>query len=84
MAARGQIATSSLRRLASRPEIAGHVCAQTVDTSAWRLKPLAWVVDPTTARRVSNIAYGAADVAGLSGKDGIRRLARRPVEIDVA
>jgi glutamine---fructose-6-phosphate transaminase (isomerizing) len=72
------------KEIHEQPEVVGHTLARYIDMAALRLKPFAWPVDPTQLKRVSVVGCGTAYMAGLVAKYWIERLARLPVEIDVA
>ena len=67
-----------------QPEVVGHTLARYIDMGLLKLKPFAWPADPTRLKRVSIVGCGTAYMAGLVAKYWIERLARLPVEIDVA
>ena len=72
------------KEIHEQPEVVGHTLAHYIDMAALRLKPFAWPADPKQLTRVSIVGCGTAYMAGLVGKYWIERLARLPVEIDVA
>jgi glutamine---fructose-6-phosphate transaminase (isomerizing) len=72
------------KEIHEQPEVVGHTLARYIDMAALKLKPFAWPVDPARLTRLSIVACGTAYMAGLVAKYWIERLARLPVEIDVA
>jgi glucosamine--fructose-6-phosphate aminotransferase (isomerizing) len=84
LAEKGNYRHFMAKEIHEQPEVVGHTIAHYVDMGAQRLKPFAWPVDPDALRRISIVACGTAHVAGLIGKYWIERLARIPVEVDVA
>ena len=72
------------KEIHERPEVVGHTLARYIDMAALKLKPFAWPADPTRLTRVTIVGCGTAYMAGLVAKYWIERLARLPVEIDVA
>ena len=72
------------KEIHEQPEVVGHTLAHYIDMAALKLKPFAWPADPKRLTRVSIVGCGTAYMAGLVGKYWIERLARLPVEIDVA
>src|SRR5271156_1071543 len=84
LAEKGNYRHFMAKEIHEQPEVVGHTIAHYVDMSSQRLKPFAWPVDVAALRRVSIVACGTAYMAGLIGKYWIGRLARLPVEVDVA
>ena len=72
------------KEIHEQPEVVGHTLARYIDMAALKLKPFAWPVDPAKLTRLSIVGCGTAYMAGLVAKYWIERLARLPVEIDVA
>jgi glutamine---fructose-6-phosphate transaminase (isomerizing) len=84
LAEKGNYRHFMAKEIHEQPEVVGHTLAHYVDMAALKLKPFAWPVDPRELKRVSIVGCGTAYMAGLVGKYWIERLARLPVEIDVA
>jgi glucosamine--fructose-6-phosphate aminotransferase (isomerizing) len=84
LAEKGNYRHFMAKEIHEQPEVVGHTIAHYVDMSSQRLKPFAWPVDPAALTRVSIVACGTAYMAGLIGKYWIERLARLPVEVEVA
>jgi glucosamine--fructose-6-phosphate aminotransferase (isomerizing) len=84
LAEKGNYRHFMAKEIHEQPEVVGHTIAHYVDMSSQRLKPFAWPVDVAALTRVSIVACGTAYMAGLIGKYWIERLARLPVEVDVA
>ena len=72
------------KEIHEQPEVVGHTLARYIDMGGLRLKPFAWPADPARLTRLSIVGCGTAYMAGLIAKYWIERLARLPVEIDVA
>ena len=84
LAEKGNYRHFMAKEIHEQPEVVGHTLAHYVDMAALKLKPFAWPADPKRLTRVSIVGCGTAYMAGLVGKYWIERLARLPVEIDVA
>ena len=84
LAEKGNYRHFMAKEIHEQPEVVGHTIAHYVDMAAQRLKPYPWPVDAGALTRVSIVACGTAYMAGLIGKYWIERLARLPVEVDVA
>jgi len=84
LAEKGNYRHFMAKEIHEQPEVVGHTLAHYIDMGALKLKPFAWPTDPKELRRVTIVGCGTAHVAGLVGKYWIERLARVPVEIDVA
>ena len=84
LAEKGNYRHFMAKEIHEQPEVVGHTIAHYVDMGAQRLKPFAWPVDVATISRISIVACGTAYMAGMIGKYWIERLARIPVEVDVA
>jgi glucosamine--fructose-6-phosphate aminotransferase (isomerizing) len=84
LAEKGNYRHFMAKEIHEQPEVIGHTVAHYVDLGAQKLKPFDWPVDPKTVNRVSIVACGTANVAGLVGKYWIERFAKLPVEVDVA
>ena len=84
LAEKGNYRHFMAKEIHEQPEVIGHTVAHYVDMGAQRLKPFDWPADPKSLSRVSIVACGTANVAGLIGKYWIERFARLPVEVDVA
>ena len=84
LAEKGNYRHFMAKEIHEQPEVVGHTLARYIDMAALKLKPFAWPVEPTQLKRVSIVACGTAYMAGLVAKYWIERLARLPVEIDVA
>jgi len=84
LAEKGNYRHFMAKEIHEQPEVVGHTIAHYVDMGAQRLKPFAWPVDVAALTRISIVACGTAYMAGLIGKYWIERLARLPVEVDVA
>jgi glutamine---fructose-6-phosphate transaminase (isomerizing) len=73
------------KEIHEQPEVVGHTLARYVDMAAERVAlPLKLPFDFKTIQRISITACGTASYAGYVGKYWLERLARIPVEIDVA
>jgi glutamine---fructose-6-phosphate transaminase (isomerizing) len=84
LAEKGNYRHFMAKEIHEQPEVVGHTLAHYVDMATLKLKPFAWPADPKGLTRVSIVGCGTAYIAGLVGKYWIERLARLPVEIDVA
>jgi glucosamine--fructose-6-phosphate aminotransferase (isomerizing) len=84
LAEKGNFRHFMAKEIHEQPEVVGHTIAHYIDMASQRLKPFAWPADPKTLTRVSIVGCGTAYMAGLTGKYWIERLARLPVEVDVA
>ena len=84
LAEKGNYRHFMAKEIHEQPEVVGHTLAHYLDISAQRLKPFAWPVDPRTLNRLTIVGCGTANYAGQIGKYWIERLARLPVEVDVA
>ena len=73
------------KEIHEQPEVVGHTLARYVDLAAERVAlPLKLPFDFTDIRRISITACGTASYAGYVAKYWLERLARIPVELDVA
>jgi glucosamine--fructose-6-phosphate aminotransferase (isomerizing) len=73
------------KEIHEQPEVVGHTLARYVDMAAEHVAlPLALPFDFKNIKRVSITACGTASYAGYIAKYWFERLARIPVEIDVA
>jgi glucosamine--fructose-6-phosphate aminotransferase (isomerizing) len=73
------------KEIHEQPEVAGHTLARYVDMAAERVAlPVKLPFDFKDVQRISITACGTASYAGFIGKYWIERLARIPVELDVA
>ena len=81
---RATIGTSWPRRSTSSRRWSAIRSPATSTWAALKLKPFAWPADPRRLTRLSIVGCGTAYMAGLVAKYWIERLARLPVEIDVA
>lgn len=73
------------KEIHEQPEVVGHTLARYVDMATERVSlPVDLPFDFREIRRVSIIACGTANYAGYIGKYWLERLARLPVEIDIA
>ena len=84
LAEKGNYRHFMAKEIHEQPEVVGHTLAHYIDMAALKLKPFAWPADPKRLTRLSIVGCGTAYMAGLVGKYWIERLARLPVEIDVA
>lgn len=71
------------KEIHEQPEVVGHTLTHYLDMAAGALRPLDGI-DWAKLSRVSMSACGTAYYAGLTAKYWFERLARLPVEIDVA
>lgn len=71
------------KEIHEQPEVVGHTLTHYLDMAAGALRPLEGV-DWTSLSRISMSACGTAYYAGLTAKYWFEKLARLPVEIDVA
>ncbi len=71
------------KEIHEQPEVVGHTLTNYLDMAAGTLRPVEGI-DWTKLSRVSMSACGTAYYAGLTAKYWFERLARLPVEIDVA
>ena len=73
------------KEIHEQPEVVGHTLARYVDMATERVSlPVDLPFDFRKIKRVSIIACGTANYAGYIGKYWLERLARLPVEIDIA
>jgi glucosamine--fructose-6-phosphate aminotransferase (isomerizing) len=73
------------KEIHEQPEVVGHTLAHYVDMATERVAlPAALPFDFSTIQRVSITACGTASYAGFVAKYWFERLARLPVELDVA
>src|SRR2546430_2843265 len=73
------------KEIHEQPEVVGHTLARYVDMATERvMMPVKLPFDFKDIQRVSIVACGTASYAGYVGKYWLERLARLPVEIDVA
>src|SRR6202035_890506 len=73
------------KEIHEQPEVVGHTMARYVDMATERVAmPLKLPFDFKDIQRVSIVACGTASYAGFIAKYWFERLARVPVEIDVA
>jgi glutamine---fructose-6-phosphate transaminase (isomerizing) len=73
------------KEIHEQPEVVGHTLARYVDMAAERIAlPLKLPFDFKTIQRISVTACGTASYAGYIAKYWFERLARLPVELDVA
>jgi len=84
LAEKGNYRHFMAKEIHEQPEVVGHTLARYIDMGGLRLKPFAWPADPARLTRLSIVGCGTAYMAGLIAKYWIERLARLPVEIDVA
>ncbi|KPH79383.1 glutamine--fructose-6-phosphate transaminase (isomerizing) [Bosea vaviloviae] len=73
------------KEIYEQPEVVGHTLTQYLDMAAGRVRlPFKGTIDWKALSRLSVSACGTAYYAGLTAKYWFERLARLPVEIDVA
>jgi glutamine---fructose-6-phosphate transaminase (isomerizing) len=73
------------KEIHEQPEVVGHTLARYVDLAAERISlPVELPFDFREIQRISITACGTASYAGYVGKYWLERLARVPVELDVA
>jgi glucosamine--fructose-6-phosphate aminotransferase (isomerizing) len=72
------------KEIHEQPEVISHTLANYIDMAEGTVKVPQLGIDPAALSRVTLSACGTAYYAGLVGKYWIERLARLPVEIDVA
>ncbi|WP_213775981.1 glutamine--fructose-6-phosphate transaminase (isomerizing) [Bradyrhizobium sp. dw_78] len=73
------------KEIHEQPEVVGHTLARYVDMASERVKlPLNLPFDFKELQRISIVACGTASYAGYVAKYWFERLARLPIEIDVA
>jgi glutamine---fructose-6-phosphate transaminase (isomerizing) len=73
------------KEIHEQPEVAAHTLARYVDMGSERVQlPLQLPFDFKDLRRISIVACGTASYAGFVAKYWFERLARIPVELDVA
>ncbi len=73
------------KEIYEQPEVVGHTLTQYLDMAAGNVRlPFAGKVDWASLSRLSISACGTAYYAGLTAKYWFEKLARLPVEIDVA
>jgi glucosamine--fructose-6-phosphate aminotransferase (isomerizing) len=73
------------KEIHEQPEVVGHTLARYVDMASGRVKlPVKLPFDFADIQRISITACGTASYAGYVAKYWIERLARVPVELDVA
>ena len=72
------------KEIHEQPEVISHTLSNYVDFTTGKIKPIELPWDFATIDRVAISACGTAYLAGLVGKYWFERLARLPVDIDVA
>ncbi len=72
------------KEIHEQPEVISHTLSNYVDFTTGKTKPIELPWDFATIDRVAISACGTAYLAGLVGKYWFERLARLPVDIDVA
>src|SRR3982074_430929 len=73
------------KEIHEQPEVVGHTLARYVDMATERVMlPINLPFDFSTIQRISIVACGTASYAGYVAKYWFERLARVPVELDVA
>ena len=73
------------KEIYEQPEVVGHTLTQYLDMAAGRVRlPFTGTIDWKALSRLSVSACGTAYYAGLTAKYWFEKLARLPVEIDVA
>ncbi len=73
------------KEIHEQPEVVGRTLAHYTDLSAGTVSlPFALPFDPAGVERVTIVACGTAYIAGLTAKYWFERIARLPVDIDVA
>jgi glucosamine--fructose-6-phosphate aminotransferase (isomerizing) len=73
------------KEIYEQPEVVGHTLTQYLDMAAGRVRlPFEGTIDWASLSRLSVSACGTAYYAGLTAKYWFEKLARLPVEIDVA
>jgi glucosamine--fructose-6-phosphate aminotransferase (isomerizing) len=73
------------KEIYEQPEVVGHTLTQYLDMAAGRVRlPFKGTIDWKSLSRLSVSACGTAYYAGLTAKYWFEKLARLPVEIDVA
>jgi glucosamine--fructose-6-phosphate aminotransferase (isomerizing) len=73
------------KEIYEQPEVVGHTLTQYLDMAAGRVRlPFEGTIDWASLSRLSVSACGTAYYAGLTSKYWFEKLARLPVEIDVA
>jgi len=73
------------KEIHEQPEVIGRTLAHYLDMSAGKVRlPFDLPFDPGALRRISISACGTAYLAGLTAKYWFERIARIPVEIDIA
>ncbi len=72
------------KEIHEQPEVVGHTLANFIDFANSRVQMPDLPVDFTSLNRISISACGTAYIAGLIAKYWFEKLARLPVEIDVA
>ena len=72
------------KEIHEQPEVISHTLSNYVDFTTGKIKPIDLPWDFATIDRVAISACGTAYLAGLVGKYWFERLARLPVDIDVA
>ena len=73
------------KEIHEQPEVVGHTLARYVDMATERVSlPVKLPFDFQDIQRISITACGTASYAGYIGKYWLERLARLPVELDVA
>ncbi len=73
------------KEIHEQPEVVGHTLARYVDMATERVAlPVNLPFDFSDIQRISIVACGTASYAGFIGKYWLERLARVPVELDVA
>ncbi len=72
------------KEIAEQPDVVGHTMAEYLNFSAGRVVMPDMPLDLSTPERITITACGTAYYAGLAAKYWIEKLARIPVEVDVA
>ncbi|HVV93612.1 MAG TPA: glutamine--fructose-6-phosphate transaminase (isomerizing) [Hyphomicrobiales bacterium] len=72
------------KEIAEQPEVVAHTLAHYLDMASGRLNPLPAAIDFARIDRLAISACGTAYYAGLVARYWFERLARLPVDIDVA
>lgn len=72
------------KEIAEQPDVVGHTMSEYVDYANGRVRLPELPVDPAALTRLVITACGTAYYAGLVAKYWLERIARLPVEVDVA
>lgn len=85
LAEKGNYRHFMAKEIAEQPEVIGHTLAEYLDLGAGRVVlPDEWTIDFSTLDRITITACGTAYYAAFAAKYWFERLARLPVDVDIA